>query len=189
MNVDMYERALQHAGEVVHNVTPEQLSNPTPCPEWDVRALLNHVVGGCEAIAVGAAGKEMPPFETEDHLGDDYIGAFDRASKSTIEVWRQPGSFDKKFKTPWGDTPGAVLFGLALGDAIAHGWDLAQATGQEIQIDEDAAEAVYSMTSSMMEPKGSFPRGDSFADPVDVPDDAPARDRALAYLGRDPATA
>lgn len=182
----MYERAVENAAEVVHNTKPDQLRDPTPCTEWDVRALLNHIVGGCEAIVVGASGKEMPSFDEGDHLGDDYIGAFDRASKATLEVWRDPESFNKTFKSPWGETHGSILFGLALADAVVHGWDLAQATGQEIKIEEETAEAIYTMTSTMLEPKGSFPRGDTFADPVDMPDDARARDRALAYLGRDP---
>ena len=186
MNVEMYERAIENAAAVVHNIKPDQLSDPTPCMEWDVRALLNHMVGGCEAIVKGASGEPMPSFDEGDHLGDDYVGAFDRAAKSSVEVWRAPDSFDKTFSTPWGDTPGQILFGLALSDAVVHGWDLARATGQQLTADDETAEAIYTMTTSMLEPKGGYPRGDSFGDPVDVPDDAPALDRALGYLGRDP---
>jgi uncharacterized protein (TIGR03086 family) len=94
---------------------------------------------------------------------------------------------EKEFAMPWGPTPGSAALGLALADAVVHGWDLARATGQEIVIDDDVAEAVYGMTSSMMQPQGSYPRGDSFAEPVDVGGDASPRDRMLAYLGRDPA--
>jgi hypothetical protein len=53
-------------------------------------------------------------------------------------------------------------------------------------IDDDIAEAVYGMTSSMMAPLGDFPRGEAFGEPVDVPDDAPIADKMLAYLGRQP---
>ena len=187
MDVGMYERAVENAAKVVHNTRPDQLDDPTPCTDWKVKDLLNHLVGGCEAIVTGYEGGTMRDFNEGDRLGDDYIGAFDRASKATVEVWKQPDSSDKVFKAPWGDTPGMVLFNLALADAIVHGWDLAQATGQEIEIEEEAAEAVYQSTTTMMEPKGPFPRMTAFAEPVEVPDDAPARDRAIAYLGRNPA--
>ena len=67
-----------------------------------------------------------------------------------------------------------------------HGWDLAEATGQKLVIDEDIAEAVYGTTSSMMQPNGSYPRGDSFKEPVEIGEDASAGEKMLAYLGRDP---
>ena len=186
MDVDLYERALQNAGKVVHNTRPEQLSDPTPCTNWDVRALLNHLVGGCTAIASGANGEKFDFYGSEDHIGDDYAGAFDRAAKGAVEAFRAPGAAETTFAMPWGDTPGSITFGLGLADAVVHGWDLAQATGQEVEIENEAAETVYQMTTSMLAPKGGFPRGDQFDEPVEVPEHAPATAKVLGYLGRDP---
>ncbi|MEA2452775.1 MAG: hypothetical protein QOG04_1485 [Actinomycetota bacterium] len=100
--------------------------------------------------------------------------------------FQQPGAIEKTFPMSWGDSPGSVVLGLALSDAVVHGWDLATATHQDYEIDEDVAQACYGMVTSMMEPKGDFPRGDSFAEPVEVPDDAPTADKLIAYLGRKP---
>jgi uncharacterized protein (TIGR03086 family) len=79
-----------------------------------------------------------------------------------------------------------MLIGLMIAETTVHGSDLARATGQEIAIDDDIAEAVYRSTTGMMEPHGKFPRGTSFAPPVEVSDDAPIQDKMLAYLGRQP---
>ena len=186
MDVDLYERTLQNAGKVVHSTKPEQLGDPTPCTNWDVRALLNHLVGGCAAIAAGAKGEKYDFYGGGDHLGDDHSEAFDRAAKAAVEAFRTPGAAEATFTMSWGDTPGAITFGLGLADGVVHGWDLAQATGQRVEIEDEAAKTVYQMVTSMLEPKGEWPRRDQFGEPIYVPDDAPIADRLLGYLGRDP---
>ena len=119
-------------------------------------------------------------------MGDDHVASYERASVAAAAAFEAPGAMDKTFHMPWGDTPGSAVLGTALADIVVHGWDLAQATGQLIVIDDDVAEEVYGMTTSMMAPKGKYPRGDRFAEPVDLPDHAPIRDKMLAYLGRKP---
>jgi len=186
MDAAMYERALKHTGTVVAGTRPEQLDNPTPCTEWTVRDVLNHLIGGCLSFAAGSKGESRPMDDGEDHCAEDHVGEFDRAAKEALEGFSQPGALEKEFAMPWGNSPGVAALGLALADAVVHGWDIAQGTGQEIQIDDDIAAEIYGSTSQMMEPKGSYPRGDSFKEPVEVSGDAPARDRMLAYLGRQP---
>ena len=186
MDVDLFERTLQNAGKVVHNTRPEQLGDATPCTNWDVRALLNHMVAGCAAIAAGAKGEKFDLYGGEDHMGDDYIAAFDSAAAGAVEAFRAPGAAEATFTMPWGDTPAPVTFGLGLADGVVHGWDLAQATGQQVEIEDEAAETVYQMVTSMLEPEGEWPRGDQFGEPIAVPDEAPTADRLLGYLGRDP---
>jgi uncharacterized protein (TIGR03086 family) len=180
-----YERALDATRTVVAGTRQEQLDDPTPCSEWSVRDLLNHMVGGCLAWASGARGKPRK-FDEEDHTGHDYAAAFEEASRSALDAFRQPGAMDHTFKMSWGDTPGSMALGLAVADAAVHGWDLARATGQTIEIEDDVANDVFGMTTQMMEPLGSFPRGASFGEPLRVPDDAPIVDRMVAYLGRHP---
>lgn len=186
MDIDMYERALKQTGDVVAGTKAEQFDDPTPCAEWTVRDLLNHVIGEWVTIAAGADGRRVEMNDGTDHVAEDHLGAYERAAKAALEAFKEPGALEKKFTLPWGDTPGAAMLGLAITDAVVHGWDLAKATGQEFRIDEDAAESAYQMTSSMLAPKGSFPRGDSFGDPVEVPNDAGPADKLLGYLGRKP---
>ncbi len=185
MDAAMYDRALLMTGRVVAGTRRDQLENPTPCTEWTVRDLINHLTNGCLAFAAGARG-EARPFDGEDQTSEDHVAAFERASRAAVDAFKAPGAMDKVFKMSWGDTPAPVALTLAIADAAMHGWDLAKGTGQEIAIDDDVAEEVHVATSQMMEPNGSFPRGESFGPFVEVSDGAPIVDRMVAYLGRQP---
>lgn len=186
MDPAMYGRALERTREVAAGIRPDQLEDPSPCADWNVHAVLNHLIGMNLAFAAGAKGEVEETSEDIDRVEGDHLAAYDRASQAALEAARKEDISDKTFTMPWGDTPGPMALSLVIADTAVHGWDLAQATGQTISIDDDIADAVYEATSGMMEPKGSYPRGDSFADPVEVPDDASASDRMLAYLGRNP---
>ena len=186
MDASMYARALEGTGTVVAGTRREQFSDPTPCTDWDVRTLLNHIIGGCITVAAGAEGRAVPIDGPDDHTEEDHVAAFERAAADARRVFEAPGALEREFTLPWGNSPGAAALGLALADAVVHGWDLAQATGQRLPIDDDIAEAVYGMTSSMMQPNGSYPRGDSFKDPVELGEDASPGEKMLAYLGRKP---
>lgn len=184
MDVAMFDRAVQATGGVVTGISREQLDVPTPCTEWSVCDLLNHLIWQYEGIAAAAAGEALP--EDQDYTAEDHVAAYYAASVRTRDAFSAPGALEKKFEMPWGETPGQMLLGLAIADTAVHGCDLAKATGHELQLDDDIAEAVHGMTTGMLQPRGSFPREGSFADEIEVPDDAPMRDKMLAYLGRRP---
>lgn len=185
MDVAMLQRAVDATRPVVAGISPDQFEAATPCTEWDVRDLLNHLIGEYEAIAA-AAGLGVANSGVTDFTATDHVGAYDGAAAKATKALAAPGALEQTLEMPWGPTPGNVVLGLTIADTVVHGWDLAKATGQELQAEPDVAEAVYGMTSGMMEPNGKFPRGDSFAPPVEVPDDAPIQDKMLAYLGRQP---
>jgi uncharacterized protein (TIGR03086 family) len=186
MDVEMYERALARTEEIVAGTRREQFGDPTPCGDWNVRDLLNHIIGGCISVAAGATGKRVGFSEGPDHVAQDHVAAYKRASTDALAAFRAPGALDRTFTLRTGDTPGSVALGLAVADAVVHGWDLAKATGQDGTFDDEVTGALYAMTTQMMAPKGPYPRGSSFGDPVEVADDAPLTDRLVAYLGRDP---
>jgi uncharacterized protein (TIGR03086 family) len=187
MNVEMYQRALKRTGEVVGTIRPERFGDPTPCTDWDVRTLLNHTIGGCASFAAGAEGNAIP-MDGEDYTQKDHVAAFEDAAESSLAAFRAPNAMESTFVMPWGETPGALAFYLALADATIHGWDLAQATGQNYPIDADIAEYLYQMTTSMLAPRGDYPRGDMFREPVEVAPDALPGERLLAYMGRRPSS-
>jgi uncharacterized protein (TIGR03086 family) len=95
---------------------------------------------------------------------EDYVASF-RAADDALDGFRAPGVMERSLALSWGDTPGRVALGLALTDAVVHGWDLAIATGQKLYIDDDIAQALYEMTSGMMAPTGSYPRMTSLQRP------------------------
>lgn len=185
MDVAMFDRTVQATGGVVAEITPEQFEGATPCTDWNVRDLLNHLIWQYETVAAAGSGG-TPPAPDTDYTAEDHVAAYYSSSVKARDAFAAPGAMEKKFAMPWGETPGQALLGLVIADTVVHGWDLARATGHDLAIADETAEAVYGMTSGMMEPNGNFPRGSAFAPPVEVPPDAPIQDKMLAYLGRRP---
>ena len=184
MDVEMYDRALERTSGLVRGLTPEELSAQTPCTDWTVRDVLSHMVENSAAVVSGVSG-EQPSASA----GGDPAAAFESVGKEVGAVLAQPGALEKTYDMPWGETPGQMLLGLALADTVIHGWDIAAALGRPYEVDEEIVETVHAMTTSMLEPNGSMPRGPSFAPPVEVPADAPVMDRVVGYMGRDPKAA
>jgi len=184
--IEMYERSLARTGTVVAGVDRERFSDPTPCDDWDVEKLLDHIIGGCLTYAGAGSSVPVDAMQERGFAAKDHVTAYQEAAASALETFRAPGALEGTLSLPWGDTPGATALGLALADSVVHGWDLAVATDQNTEIDEDVAEAIYEMTSSMMAPKGDFPRMTAFKDPIAVDDGASPQARMLAYLGRTP---
>jgi uncharacterized protein (TIGR03086 family) len=184
--LEMYERALKRTGETVAGTTREQFADPTPCADWNVETLLDHIIGGCLTFAAGAEGRRVDAMNRPHLTGEDHVSAYENAARAALAGFRAPGALERDFTLPWGDSSGSAALGLALADAAVHGWDLAKATGREATIDDDIAETLYAMTTQMMEPKGRWPRMTAFNEPVEVGVDATSAQKLVAYLGRKP---
>lgn len=172
-------------GTLVDGTRDDQLANATPCAQWTVRDLINHVVGGGHLFAAAFRGDEIAmPAEMPDLVGDNPAQAF----KASIEDFRSSvppaGERDRVAALPFGTMPISVALDLATLDLMTHCWDLAKATGQTPHLDAGAAEAAAAAARQMVPPEGRTP--DAFGPVVDVPDTAPPLDRLVGWLGRDP---
>ena len=168
--------------EVLRNVRPEQMNLPTPDDEWDVRALINHVVLGnswsAENVKTGNA-----PRPSGDAIGDgDPLGVYTKSADSMMASFEAPGALGRMVMMPFGEMPAAGLAGFRFVDLIVHAWDLAKATGQDTDFAPDLCEAALSMSRQRMAnmDRANMP----FKDEVVVPADAPAADRLAGFLGR-----
>ena len=193
--IHLHERALDETARLVGGVRPDQMGLPTPCSDWDVRALLAHLVGGNARYAAVAEGKPMGRGPAEgkpmgrgpvaaDLLGDDPAGAYQRSAAAVTAAWRDPALLDRPFDLPFGVMPGRVAVGIHLIETVAHGWDLARATGQQPAFDPDVVQAAAYFAQSSL--TGERPPGAPFAAPVLAADDRPELDRLAAFLGRTP---
>jgi uncharacterized protein (TIGR03086 family) len=84
--------------------------------------------------------------------------------------------------------PAESVFNMTLMEYLTHGWDLAVATGQPVPYSEAEAEEVLRRAEATLPPQyrgGDMP----FGEIVPVADDAPAIDRLMGFMGRDPAAA
>jgi uncharacterized protein (TIGR03086 family) len=183
----LHARALEEVGPVVAGIAEDQWSLPTPCADWDVRTLANHVVAGnwwAAELATGATIAEVGDRLDGDVLGDDAAAAYTASAAAAAAAFGRPGAMDAPCAVSYGPVPGSVYCGHRFLDVLVHGWDLATATGQAAVIDPELAEACLEVLAPQRDAlvsSGMFGNG-----PLPVADDAPAAERLLAVLGRTP---
>lgn len=171
--VTMFERAATDAAAVARTVTDEQRTLPTPCSEWDVGALLDHLAGGT-AYLLGAVGAGTATGWPDAAPIDACLAAL-----------REPGALERRCTSPagfeWSVAEAAA--GTAM-DQFVHTWDLRTAIGRPAAMDAELAGAIAAMFLPHMPEIG---RQAGFVGPeVPVGADAPAADRLLGAMGRRP---
>ncbi|MFI5841160.1 TIGR03086 family metal-binding protein [Catenuloplanes sp. NPDC051500] len=175
-------RAFAGTAAVVRGVTPEQLGAATPCADWNVRALTNHVLQVGSALRL--AGRRAPfpdDLWTRDLIGaDGPADRFEDDRRDALEAWSEPAAWDGKIDMGAPMTaPEAVT--MLVSDLALHGWDLAQATGQEYLCDP----AVAAVTRDFVAASGEQGRQMGIFGPaLPVADGADVFDEALALSGR-----
>ncbi len=169
---------------LISSVSPESYDSSTPCAEWNVRELLNHMIGGPMFFAAVMRRETPPDGEGIDLVGDDPTTAFRSAIDAYQATISDPASLEGTVNPPFGETPAGVFVGIALIDQIAHSWDLATATGQDATIPADLLTIADPFARQAL---GGFPRSPQlFAEEVAVGDDASDQDKFIAFLGRQP---
>jgi uncharacterized protein (TIGR03086 family) len=173
------------ATAVVDGVEDGQLTGATPCDEWDVRALLNHMVATARMFAIAAEKGHIPDKDAQavagDVLGIDFHGAWKDASEQLLQAFEQPEVLDKVLALPFGDTPGGAAVDLAVLEVGIHSADLAQATRQRIA-DQAPFAAVLTILRARITDAWRVPGILNDAQPV--PSKANIINELLAYAGR-----
>jgi uncharacterized protein (TIGR03086 family) len=177
--IEALERTFEHTQAVIAGVRPDQHGDKTPCEEWNVGDLLEHMIGVVDGLGAAAAGRERSPFV----LGDDPAAQFRTASGATLAAWRTPGVLDRIVDGGAGPMPGHVLAGINLLDTATHAWDLATATGQPAALPEAVAAAALEASRATIAPEI---RPGRFAPEVAAPADADTTTQLVAFLGRTP---
>jgi uncharacterized protein (TIGR03086 family) len=171
--LDLYGRASEWTGSIVVGAA-DRLDVPTPCEGWDVRTLLNHMLETQQFFVGRARGEDLPISpEPPDLVGDDPVGAFQRAREDTLQTFGEDGVIERT----------GPSLGIAFSDTLLHGWDLATATGQDATMPDGLAQAAYDMIHGRFT---NEQRKGVFEPEVPVGRDASPQDRLLAYTGRDP---
>jgi uncharacterized protein (TIGR03086 family) len=163
--------------------------NPTPCSEWDVRALVLHVVGGCHmtvALLDGASSEEsMQAARAAAAAATDLPAAFAAGAAAQRAAFHRPGALDGVVHHVVGDLPAPMLLGFRTADMLLHSWDLARGLGVDDALDPEVLEVVWGFSAPMGEglrASGRFGDGASGS----VPGDAPLQTRLLDIHGRRP---
>lgn len=183
---DWHERALNATRDVVAGVRSDQWDWPTPCEDWNARELVNHVVSGNHWAAELGAGKTIEEVGDRldgDMLGNDPLAAYEASAKVAAEVFQAPGALEAPCAVSYGPVPGEVYAGHRFMDVLIHGWDLAKATGQSTDLDDDLVNAAIEVTEPQLE---GLKMSGAFDTDVEVPEGAGPQTRLLAWLGRRP---
>jgi uncharacterized protein (TIGR03086 family) len=167
-------------------VGPDDWSRPTPCSEWDVRALVNHVVGACvrhRMLLHGAQTHEVEATRGIDHLGADPVQAFTAAADAVVACFGEDGALERVVHHAAGERTGHELLSMRVLDSAIHAWDLARAIGADEHLDHDVVAFLLAYTADL----DLGPAQRAFARPdADVPGDASPQDELLHRLGRHP---
>lgn len=180
--IERIERATAFAGDKVQRVAEADMTKATPCAEFDVHALLNHMIGGLAMLTAAAAGgkAEIPE---GDQFGSDAAGTYATRRTALLDAIRSQGVLERNWEMPFGMIPGAMMANIAFMEHLTHGWDLAKATGQDTTIAPDLVTECIDVVT----PMGEMLRMPGVCGPpVEVAADAPAQDRLIAFLGRSP---
>jgi uncharacterized protein (TIGR03086 family) len=183
--------AAERMRELVRAVGEDDLDAPTPCADTTVGGLVDHVMGLSLAFRMAAhkqnsADGPGPSVPATAELPADWREQADLRLHELAEAWRDPAAWDGVTAAGGLELPAHEAGIVALNELVLHGWDLARATGQAFRCDPVHVEAVLGFTTAIAE-GGPKARAGLFGEPVDVPPDAPAFDRALGLAGRDPA--
>lgn len=182
--VTFFRRAAEQFGEAVHQVKPDQWTAPTPCTEWDVRALVRHLVYECLWMPPLFEGETIQQvgdrFEGEI-LGDDPASAYDEAAREAIATVEKPGAMQVTAQLSFGPTPGEEYATQVLFDLFVHGWDLRTAIGLDSTMDPEILTAITPWAERTMD---AYRAAGVVAPPPPIPDGANEQTRLLALTGR-----
>ncbi len=173
-----HEKARQGFTKVVKGVDASRWHAPSPCTEWDARAVVEHVIGSHEMLL-------LKPLEVRaDRPREDPVARWSATDAALTQALSSDEILDQEIDGPMGATTARSLLPALTSDVLVHCWDLARAAGIDVELDEGLATAALVMAEQHAD---SFKTSAMFGDPVAVPDDAPVTDRLLGFFGRDPA--
>ncbi|TCB92154.1 TIGR03086 family protein [Micromonospora zingiberis] len=184
--LETYRRSVAEFTERVQLVDPGQWSAPTPCPDWDVRTLVNHVVGEDRwsvALLAGRTIAEVGDRYDGDQLGADPVEAARDAAAQAELAATHPGARERTVHLSAGDTPAEEYLHQLIAEHLVHGWDLAVAIGADPKLDADAVAECARWFAGQVD---DYQRNGLVRTGVGVPAAASEQDRLIAAFGRDP---
>lgn len=182
----LHATALEEFDRRVLAVRSDQWHDPTPCSEWDVRLLVDHLV--TEQLWVpllmnGATVEDVGGRFDGDQLGDEPVAAWRSASTAAREAFATPGALHRHVELSYGRRPAEGYCREMTMDLAVHAWDLARGIGADERLDDELVAEVYDMVA----PQADQLAGSGlFAPPVEVGETADTQTRLLALLGRRP---
>jgi uncharacterized protein (TIGR03086 family) len=182
---EIHERVALRFAQYVAEVPPDGWRGPTPCNDWDVRALVDHVVRWNTFMPDFLRGQTLAemdrPFE-RDVLGDTPAASAEASARAAVAAFAPPDALTRTIHHAIGDISGEHALFLRVIDNTIHGWDLATAIGAQTALDAEAVNILYAYARdnrAIIRASGAFGPAE-----IDVPESADTQTRLLGILGR-----
>jgi uncharacterized protein (TIGR03086 family) len=176
---------------LLETVSDGDLGRPTPCTEYTVGDLLDHIRGvtvawGGAAVKSSGDSSTMGPSGDASNLDNGWRTSLPQRLREFAEAWSDPQAWMGMTRVGGNDLPAEVAGMALLGELVVHGWDPARATDQPFEPDPATLTTLYENVRQTFGPGHDEARGDAFAPAVAVASDASPLDQTLGLLGRDP---
>jgi uncharacterized protein (TIGR03086 family) len=178
-----FRRASEGFVERARAIGSGQWRAATPCTEWDMRALVNHVTGEYLWVGELMAGRTIAEVGSRldgDLLGDEPLQVLMRAQGDAVAALEQPGALGTTVHLSFGETPAAEYAKQMTLDSVIHSWDLARATGGDERLDPELVDICY---PELQKTAGDWRAAGVFG-PETSPSDGTTQAKLLALSGR-----
>jgi uncharacterized protein (TIGR03086 family) len=165
-------------GGVVGSLTEDDLDRPTPCKDFTVRGVLEHMIGGATMFTAAVRGEAPTEPDTSDPLA-----SFGPVLGGLAEAVSAPGALERTVAAPFGEVTGDTVVRYLVVDGLVHGWDMATATGQAYEPPDALVAEAEAFARTLIDPMRD---GDTFEDAVEPDPGATPIERLAAYTGRRP---
>ncbi|MGH3506743.1 MAG: TIGR03086 family metal-binding protein [Nocardioidaceae bacterium] len=183
--------AAGEAARLLRGISDDQLDDPTPCTEYRIRDLADHI-GGLALAFTWAATKDpaiaasAAPAPDGSRLEPGWRARFGDQLEELALAWKSADAWEGMTRAGGVDLPGDVAGMVALNELVIHGWDLAAASHQEYRPDPASLEASLQFMIAAAAPDQAAMRNAIFGPIVPMPDEAPVLERVLGLSGRNP---
>ncbi|MGW7275538.1 TIGR03086 family metal-binding protein [Streptomyces sp. NPDC054864] len=183
---DLLKAATAHAVPVVRAIPDDRLADPTPCAEYDVKALVNHLLQVIVQFQALAAKQDSDFSESPDYVAESpgWRERFADEAGKLVAAWAAPGADEGT--TGAMDMPAKTVGCMALLDLTVHAWELARATGQEYEPAPESSGVVAALREAVAGLAPTARKMGVFGEPLPVPEGGSELERLLAETGRDP---
>jgi len=184
----LLSRALEQAHLAIEQAGKADIDSPTPCRSWNLRTLTNHLVHDLTNFTTSASGGKPDYQAAIPEVHGDPAAAFRQGADELLNAWRGSGDLTRTVRLPLGDVPASFLVSHQTTELAVHAWDIATATGQTVDWDQDVAASSLAWARTALKPefRGDETSGHAFGPEVQPAPDASAQEQLVAFFGRHP---
>jgi uncharacterized protein (TIGR03086 family) len=187
------DRTTEQVCALIEHLPEQDLSDPTPCTDYTVGDLLDHLAGvtvafGGAAVKAIGGSSTMGPWGDAAHLEPDWQMSLPERLRNLATAWHNPEAWTGTARVGGQQQPGEITGIILLGELVVHGWDLSRGAALPFDVDSAGLVALHELIRQTFGPDADpAARGSAFQPAVSVPSDASMLDQTLGMLGRDPA--